>query len=112
MPLPEVATTSGRSDWLDNFQAWAARPSPATVADLIDVLGRSCEWDIGDQEALGKAAGTAREHLGVRVPQLVTRFWWNPAEPPAASRPRRQARWPLALRRILVTDGGRLSPRP
>ena len=69
MPVPRSDAAFGQPEWLENFQAWVASLSPATLADLLEVLALELrERDIGDQEALGKA--TVREHHAVRVPQL------------------------------------------
>jgi hypothetical protein len=79
MPLPNVDVTCRRPDWLENFQAWVARLSPATLADLIDVLALELrERDVGDHQALGEAAETVRAHQGVRVQQLVDAFLVEP----------------------------------
>jgi len=79
MPPPNVDAMGGRPEWLENFQAWVARLSPATLADLIDVLALELrERDVGDPRALGEAAEMVRAHQKVRVQRLVDAFLVKP----------------------------------
>lgn len=79
MPSPNVDATCRRPDWLENFQAWVSRLSPATLADLIDVLALELgERDVGDPRVLREAAEMVRAHQGVRVQQLVDAFLVEP----------------------------------
>lgn len=80
MPRPNVDAMIGRPEWLENFQAWVARLSPATIADLIDVVALELrEQDVGEHPALGETADMVRAHQLVRVQQLVDDFLLVPA---------------------------------
>ena len=85
MPRPTVDAMFERPEWLENFRAWAARLSPATIAELIDVLALELgERDVGQRPARGEAADLARARQLVRVQQLVDDFLLAPTRPAGA----------------------------
>ena len=85
MSRPKVDVMFGRPEWLENFRAWAARLSPATLAELIDVLALELrERNLGEHPALGEGADLARARQLVRVQQLVDDFLLAPTRPARA----------------------------
>ena len=85
MPRGKADATFGRPEWLENFRAWVARLSPATIVDLIDMLAVELrERDVGEPPAPGEAADLVRERQLVRVQQLVDDFLLAPARPARA----------------------------
>jgi len=84
---PEVDVKLGRPEWLEDFQAWVARQSPATIVDLIDVLALELrERDAGEHPAPAESAELVRARQLGRVDRLVDEFLLAPARPPRASR--------------------------
>jgi hypothetical protein len=82
MPRPNVDAMCERPKWLENFQAWVARLSPATIAELIDVLTLELRArDAGEHPGLGEGADRAQARQLVRVQQLVDDFLLAPARP-------------------------------
>ena len=63
MSVPGAEPTVRQPNWMDDFQAWVTRLSPAALADLIDVLAVELQdRNIGDHVAFGKTAAAVRKH--------------------------------------------------
>lgn len=86
MLVPNADAAFRRPDWLENFQMWVARLSPAILADLIEVVALELrKRDIDDHGTLSSAGKTLREDRGARVQQLVDALWWS-ADVPLTAR--------------------------
>lgn len=85
MPGSDVNVNLGRPEWLEDFKAWVARQSPATIVDLIDVLALELrERDAGEHPALAQGSDLMLARQLVRVDQLVDDFLLAPARPASA----------------------------
>lgn len=75
MPIPKSNEILDRPAWLVNFQAWVARLSPSTIADLIDLLAIELDRRHADRPlAPGPAAENVQAFDGARIERLVDEF--------------------------------------
>ena len=72
MPAPKKDEMLARPEWLEDFQAWVSRLSPAILADLIDVLALELRESTSDV-ATGSFRGYARPTVAARGQRERTR---------------------------------------
>ena len=75
MSIPKSNDVLDPPAWLVNFQAWVARLSPSTIAELIDVLTLELHQRKADRSLTpGQAAERAQASDGARIERLVGDF--------------------------------------